>query len=229
MSILKQRAQVACEIEAEEGTAETLEAADAFLALNPNFEPVIEAHERNAVASSLSPFPSVFGARSARLTFDVELAGTAAAGDAVPYSDALQACGISETLVSETSATYAPASSSVPSVTLGYYLDGIYYKLWGARGTARLVLEAGKPGIISFEFLAADYSVSDVALLSGVTLTTIKGPAFQSASLTIDSFAALVSKLEIDLGNSLVLRPDASASSSPAAGPRSPLTRKTTW
>jgi len=212
--MLIQRAQVAVEIEDTEGTAEDLVGADVFLAFNPAFEPIIEAHERDPVRSSLSPHGSVFGKRSARMTFDVELVGTAAAGSAIHFADALKACGVGETLVGGTSATYKPASSSIPSVTLALYMDGKIYKMWGARGTAKLLLEAGKAGIISFEFLGADFSEADGALLSdGVSYNSVKPPTFQSASLTVDSYAAIVSRLEIDLGNALSLRQDANTSS----------------
>jgi len=211
--MLIQRCQVACELEGTEGAAETLEAADAFLAFNPKFEPAIEPNERDPVRSSLSPHPGVMGKRQAKMTFDVELAGTSAAGDSVHFADALKACGVSETLVASTSATYKPASSSIPSATLAMYLDGKIYKMWGARGTAKLVLEAGKPGIISFEFTGADWSETDGAMLSGVTYNSVMPPVFVSASLTIDSYSAVVSKLELDLGNKVALRPDANSAS----------------
>jgi len=212
--MLKQLAQIACKIEAEEGTAETLEGADVFLAFDPHFEPVIEAHERDPVRSVLSPHPSAFGKRSGKITFKVELVGTEAAGSAIHYSDALKACGVSETLVAETSATYKPASDSIPSVTMAMYMDGKIYKIWGAKGTAKLLLEAGKPGILEMEFTGADFSETDGALLSdGVSYNAIMPPTFQGATLTIDSYAAIVSKVEIDLGNAIALRPDANASS----------------
>ena len=215
MGLLKQRAQVVCEQEGTEGTAETLEGADAFLAFDPHFEPVIEAHERNPVRTALSPHGSVFGKRSARMTFQVELVGTSAgAGNAIHYSDAIKACGVGETLVGGTSATYKPISTSIPSVTLAMYLDGKIYKMWGARGTARLLLEAGKPGLLDMEFVGADFSEDDGALLtSGVSYESAKPPTFQSASFTIDSYSAIISRLELDMGNTLALRPSANASS----------------
>gem|GEM_PF-305432 len=211
--MLIQKSQVACEIEAVEGTAETLVAADAFLCFNPKFTPSIEAHERNPVRSNLSPYPSAMGRRQATLEFDVELVGTSGAGDAIHYSDALQGCGVSETLSASTSATYKPDSSSPPSVTIALYMDGKCYKLWGARGTARLDLEAGKPGMIHMIFTGADFSESDAALLSGVSYNDIMPPAFLSASLTIDSYSANVGKVSLDLGNTVTLREDASEAS----------------
>ncbi len=211
--MLVKKCQIVAEIEASEGTAETLEAADVFLAFNPSFTPEIEMHARNPVRSVLSPYPSVPGARSAKMSFDVELVGTAAAGDPVHFSDVLQACGIDETLVAVTSATYTPASDSIPSVTLAMYLDGKIYKLWGARGTCKLALEDGKPPIFSFEFTGADFSELDGALLSGTSLSAVVPPIFTDASLTIDAYAAILSKVEIVTGNAIALRKDANSAS----------------
>ncbi|MDA3832603.1 MAG: hypothetical protein PF495_04325 [Spirochaetales bacterium] len=215
------KCQIAAEIEAIEGAAETLLAADVFLAFNPSFTPEIEIHARNPVRSVLSPYPSVPGARSAKMSFDVELVGTAAAGDAVHFSDILQACGVDETLVAYAAgppevfptAIYTPASTAIPSVSLAMYLDGKIYKLWGARGTCRLILEDGKPGIFSFEFTGADFTDLDGALLAGTTLSTIIPPIFTDASLTIDAYAAVLSKIEIDLANTVALRKDANSPS----------------
>jgi len=207
--MLIQRSQVAVETEAVEGTAETLEAADVFLAFNPDFQPNIEAHERDPVRSVLSPYGSVFGKRSASMTLEAELVGTAAAGSANHLSDLLKACGIGETLVADTSATYKPATASIPSVTMAQYMDGKIYKMWGARATAKLLLEAGKPGIFTFDCLGADFSDTDGDLLEGVTYNAVKPPTFQNATLTIDSYAAIVSRVELDFGNVLALRTDA--------------------
>ena len=208
-----QRCQVAAEIEGTEGTMEVIVVADMFMAFNPKFEPVITPHERNPVAASLSPYPSVFGSRSAKFSFDVELVGTAAAGSAIDYSDALRACGVSETLVAVTSATYKPASSGIPSVTLAMYLDGKIYRAWGARAeSAKLVLQSGKAGILSLGFLCAEFSEADGVLLAP-TYTAIKPPTFQSATLTIDGYAAIIDKLTLDFGIKTTLRKDANSAS----------------
>lgn len=211
--MLTKRCQVAVELEASEGTAETLVAADVFLAFNPKFTPTIDMHKRSPVRASLSPYPSLPGARSSKMSFDVELVGTASAGDTVHFSDALNACGVDETLVVATSATYALASDTIPSATLAMYVDGKVYKLWGARGTVKLSLEAGKPGIFSFEFTGADFSELDGNLLAGTSLSVVVPPVFTDASLTIDSYSAILSKLDIDMANAVSLRKDANKES----------------
>lgn len=216
MPIITQRAQVACEIETTEGTAETIAAADVFLVSNASFTPEIEMVQRRPLRSSLSPYPSIPARRSAKMTFEVDLTGTSAAGAALHFADAIQACGVEQTLVTSTSATYVPGDPDtvVPTVTLAMYMDGKVYKMWGARGNFKLILEAGKPGVIQFEFWGADWSEADAALFtSGVVLNDITPPLFVGATFTINTFAAIVGKLEIDSGNNLYLRPSMSADS----------------
>lgn len=214
MTMLSQRAVVAAEIEAVEGTAETLVAADAgFLVFNPKFDPDIAMHERDPVRASLSAVKALPGARQARMTFDTELVGSAAAGTAPLISDLLQGCGFGETIVASTSVTYAPASASIKSLTLGMWLDGKKYLLWGARGNVTLRLEAGKPGILSFDFLGADWSEADEALLAAVTYVATLPPVFLSAGLTISAYSAIISMVEFAMNNALQLRPDANKAS----------------
>ncbi len=206
--MLTRKTQVAVEIEATEGTAETLEAADAFLASNVDFQPAIEVNERDPLRSNLSPWASLPGKRQATVTFDVDLAGTGTPGDPLPFADALKACGVSETLVANTSATYKPASDNVPSVTISVYIDGKIYKTWGARGTFKLDLASGKPGVIHFTLTGADWSEEDGAMLSGVSYNTTLPPVLLSANFSIDAYAALIDSLSLDAGCGVTLRPD---------------------
>jgi len=176
--MLEAKTQLAIKLESEEGTAEDLVAADAILHASGKFTPDTPMFQRPMRSSSLSPFSSVPGARSATIEFDVE-----------------------------------PASSSVGSYTLALYEDGVIHKIWGARGTVKLALKNGEPGMLSFSFVGADFSVVDGAMLSGVSYDATKPPAFLAAQFTIDSYAALLSSLEIDMANALALRPDANQDS----------------
>lgn len=209
----EQKSQVAVEIEAVEGTAETLVAADVILAYNPDFSPGVAMNTRNPVRSSLSPWAMVPGKRDAKLSFSSDLVGPGAAGDAIHLSDVLKICGVAEALVASTSATYTPASSSISSGSAAKYTDGKCLKLWGARGNARLVLDAGKPGLFTFDLQGADWSDTDAALLAGASLESTLPPIFQNATLTIDSYSAVLSKVEIDFGNTLTLRSSVNAAS----------------
>jgi hypothetical protein len=206
--------QVAAKIEVTEGTAIALAGADAFLAMNPSFKPSINVEGRDNLTSSLSRFAGVPGLRSAVMEFDVELKGSGTAGTAPALGKLLKACGFGETVSAGTSVTYKPASSSISSITLGMYADGIHYQMWGCRGDVSLKLEAGKPGMLHFVFTGADFSVTTLAMLSsGVAYESTLPIPFQTATMTIDSYAALIGTMEFRLGNTVTLRPSVNASS----------------
>jgi len=213
MPLLEARTQIAAKKETVEGSAETLSASDAFLAANVKFTPNFAMGERKNVSSSLSPWASIPGVRSAKLEFDVELKGSGTAGTAPALGNLLKACGFGETVAASTSVTYAPASSSISSMTLAVYQDGVIKKIWGARGNVSLKLEDGAPGWLHFEFTGADFSVTDGTMLSSVTYESTKPPAFLSATLTIDSYSALIGLLEINMNNEVNLRKDANSQS----------------
>lgn len=213
MSMKVIRTQLAAKIETAEGTLETLAGADALLAANVQFKPTPEMGERPNVTASLSPFALVPGARSATMEFDVEIKAVTA-GTAPALGKLLRACGFGETIVALTSATYLPASTAVPSISIGAFMDGVIKRIWGARGDFSIKLESGKPGWIHFVFTGADFSVVDGAMLTtGVTYEATVPPALLSAALTIDSYAALVGLLDIRGGNKVTLRKDINTAS----------------
>jgi len=205
--------QIAAKIEGTEGTKETLAAADAVQIKDVSFVPVIEMYERDLLRESLSRSPSVSGKRSGKIGFVSELKGSGTAGTAPDYGKLLKACGFSETIVPSTSVTYKPATASIPSITVGAYMDGVIKRIWGARGNVRLSIEGGKPGLLAFEFEGADFEVVDGGLLTSVSYSTIIPPDFLNVSLVLDSYAAICSKVDIDVANSLTKRQDISAPS----------------
>lgn len=210
--MIKARTQLAAKIEAIEGTAEAIAGADALLVMNPSFRPNTEVTNRDNVSVSLSRFPGVPGKRSATIEFDVELKGSGTAGTAPALGKLLNACGFGETVVALTSVTYLPASASISSMTLAMFMDGVKKQIWGARGDVSLRLEAGKPAMFHFVFTGADFSVTDVALLTtGVAYEATIPQSFQTASLLIDSYAAMIGSMDIKMGNEVTLRDDANA------------------
>lgn len=208
------RTQIAAKIEGSEGVAEILAAVDAFLAF-PSGEPdpKIEPYERNPFRETLSPLPSVMGKRSGKLPFMTELVGSGTAGTAPFWGKLMKGCAFGETLVALTSAAYAPASTAIPSMTLAAYMDGVIHKLWGARGSVKLNLETGKPGLLHFDFQGSDFSHTDGAMLVGVTYSSIVPPVFLGATFTIDGVEFNVDKVEFDIANTLALRTNPNADS----------------
>jgi Phage tail tube protein len=206
--MLEIKTQLAAAIESEEGVAETLDAGDCVLHAAPKFNPDTPMFQRPMRSASLSPFKAVPGLRMATIEFDIELKGSGTAGTAPEYGPLLKACGFGETVVAGTSVAYDPASASIPSLTMALYEDGVIHKIWGARGTVKLSLKGGDPGMLHFVFTGADFSVTDGAMLEPSYQTTVP-PAFLAAQFTIQTYAALISMLEIDMANAMAMRPDA--------------------
>ncbi len=212
--MIEARTQLAAKIETTEGTAETLAGADAFLGANYKFTPNVAMGERPNVSASLSPWSPIPGSRSAKMEFDVELKGSGTKGTAPALGKLLQACGFGETVTASTSVTYNPASTNIKSITIASYEDGVIKKMWGARGNVSIKLEDGSPGWLHFEFTGADFSVEDGSMLSsGVSYESTKPIPFLAATLTIDSYAALIGTLEINMNNTVTLRKDINAAS----------------
>lgn len=206
-------AQLAGKVEVTEGTAIALAAADAVLHADGKFTPDTPMTERPLRTTSLSPFAAVPGKRSGDIEFRMELKGSGTAGTPPACGKFLRACGFLETIVAGTSVTYSPASASIPSLTIALYPNGMIEKIWGARGTVKLSCAMGEPAFLTFNFKGADFSVADGANLVGVSYQSTIAPALLSATFTLGSYAALVSKLDFDLANTLHLRPDINASS----------------
>jgi hypothetical protein len=211
--MLIRKAVLALEIEDNEGVAETIVAADGILVENISFTPGVEMHERDPIRANLSPWSSQPGKRQASVSFDVALVGTTSGGVAPHWGKALRACGFSEDIDVGERVEYKPASDSIPSVTIGWWLDGKKYLTWGARGTVTLKLENGIPGMLSFEFTGADWSEDDEAILADVPYECTIPPVFMSANLTIDDYAAILSAIEINMNNEVALRQDVNAPS----------------
>ena len=205
--MIVERAQLVCKVESVEGTAETLLAADAILAMNVSFKPTISMKTRENIASSISPFSQVPGARSAVMDFDVEYKGSGTAATPPAFGKLLKCCGFGETIAA--TVTYVPASTTISSMTLALYNDGMIYKMWGARGNVSLKLVKGDYGVLHFTFTGADFSIIDGAVLTAVTYESTKPQPFLGASsFTIDSYAALISSLDFNMNNTVMLRPD---------------------
>jgi len=122
----------------------------------------------------------------------------------------LRACATGETIVAVTSVTYAPVSAGFESVTIYVYEDGKLYPITGCVGNAAFAGEAGGAGKITFTMTGHKGTRIDAALPSP-TLDTTEAPIIKSAGFTIDSYAAVISALNFDMGNQVIMPPDINA------------------
>lgn len=217
---LGRRMVLAAKIEAVEGTPETLANADANLLIyDAEFEPSLDQFERAPLAADLSQFGPIAGKVSGTMRFKAELKGSGTAGTAPAIGKLLMACGASQTLVAVTSATYAPLTLAIPSLTIGLYSTpesgtGPRMMIAGSRGSWRFSAKVGEPVMLEFEFKGTYQTVADAASLVVTGLETTKPVALLGTSFTVHTFSLhKISTLTIDLANEVMLRTDIAAAS----------------
>jgi hypothetical protein len=106
---------------------------------------------------------------------------------------------------------YRPTSdlSLIPSLTFYGYMDGLLYKVFGARGTFSIALQAGQPGKISFNFTGIYGGKSDAAVPAINSFDTTRPPVWKdpdgfSGVMSINRAEAAVRTLGFENGNQLV-------------------------
>jgi hypothetical protein len=143
--------------------------SDAIQVTNLEVTPI---ESDNVQATSLQGFignstrSTILANKRVSITFDVELSGSGTAGTAPAFGPLLKACGLSETVVADTSVTYAGVSSTFSSATLYCFYDGTRHKITGARGTVSFNLTAGQFATASFNLIGI-YNAPDDTALSG--------------------------------------------------------------
>ncbi len=205
------RALIAAKEEVTEGTAIALAAADAdILAENINWAFEVPYFMRDAVSASFSKFAGTSGGpRLCRLTFDVRLNGSGVAITPASWGKLVKACSFGEAIT--TDVQYEPITALNKSYTIGWYIDGLFYQMFGARGTWTLRMVSGEPAVLSFEFLGVYTKPADTAILAGVTYETAVPPALLSGTMDIETVSVKSKTLEIVLGNVLAAREDPGA------------------
>lgn len=149
------------------------------------------------------------------VTFDVELAGSGAAGTAPAFGPLLKACGLSQTIVSSVSVTYAPVSSSFDSATIYCFYDGTQHKITGARGTVSFNMTAGQFAVASFNFIGI-YNAPDGTALSGSFTVANQAAALEvnDTNVTTATFHGVTSSriesFDLALNNELLYKETAS-------------------
>ena len=210
MPLLTRKRVILIEAESSYGTDPNPGATDVVLVRDLSITPQSsDVVNRDVVRPFLGASEQLLANTSVEVSFSVELAGSGAAGTAPRYGAALKACGLSETVASGTSVTYAPVSSSFSSVTIHYNTDGVRHKVTGARGTVVLNASVGEIPSLDFTFTGI-YNAPDDSAMPSVTYGDQATPlVFKNGNTTsfqLLSFSAALMSLSMDLGNSTVYR-----------------------
>lgn len=202
---------ILAKIEVTEGTDPVpTGAANAIQCGNITVTPIGGSTSDRALAfPNFGAMPKVHINKQVQVQFDVELAGSGAAGTAPAWGPLVRACRLSETIVAATSVTYAPATTP-ESVTIYANEDGALHKLVGARGTLSLVFAKDAIPLIRFTFTGRWTPVSAAALpaltLTGWATAPLVMGKVNTPTFTLGGDAAVLEAMQIDLGNTVVHR-----------------------
>lgn len=219
--LLRTRRVLAAQLESAVGTAETLTADDAaFNVFDADLQPGADFQERPGQAGH-SPLKGVLGRRSGTCNFAVEAHGSgvaeSAGGESVPAwaKVFLPACGMKQAAadspvfnVSSTSPTGGATAVAVRTITLGLFEDGLFKVLSGCMGNVSVALVAGEKAMLNFEFSGVWAAPTDVALIAP-DYPSVLPPRFAGGAVTYATKTPVLSEMTIDVGNNVVLRPDA--------------------
>lgn len=166
--------------------------------------------DRPAIRASLGTLQQVYGGSLLEVSFKCEVKGSGTAGVAPELGPLFIGCGMAETVVTDTSVTYLPASASQGSMTFYFYEDGTRMILTGARGSLDAIGEVGGRLMASFTFTGHFSGPADVALASPTYDSTVP-PIMINGSFTIGGFAGVIQALNFSLGNVIETPPNLSA------------------
>ena len=175
-----------------------------------NIEPIVSDEvSRDLIRPYMGNYEVIPANTRVNVTFDVEMAGSGSAGQSPKYGAILKACGLSETVVSSTSVTYAPVTTPSDSVTLFVNYDGIRHKVTGARGTFSLNCEVNNIPRISFSLTGIFNAPTDTALPT-VTVSNQASPLIfkngSTSNFAIFGFAAALQSWNLDFNNEVIYR-----------------------
>ena len=175
-----------------------------------NIEPVVSDEvSRDLIRPYMGNYEVIPANTRVNVTFDVEMSGSGSAGTAPKYGAILKACGLSETVVSSTSVTYAPVTTPSDSVTLFVNYDGIRHKVTGARGTFSMNCEVNNIPRISFSLTGIFNAPTDTALPT-VTVSNQASPLIfkngSTSNFAIFGYAAALQSWSLDFNNEVIYR-----------------------
>jgi len=138
--------------------------------------------------------------------FEVDLAGSGAAGTVPGYADLLRACGLAEVVTAGTSVVYTPVSDGFESVSLYFFKSGKLRKMLGSRGTVGISIAAKATPTLKFDIAGlyappatqAPPAAAYTGYRNGLPVSKTNTPVF-----TLGGVALALKALDINLGNTV--------------------------
>ncbi len=189
-------------------------AADAVLCrkITPSEIISISGVDREIQRAFFGSFQQLQGTAFTKVEVEVEMTGFGTAGPAAPtagYDALLRCCGLSRTITAGTSVVYAPASTSLETVTMWFYEDGRLFKGVGCVGDMSISMKVGEIPIYKFTLEGLFVPMTDAALVTP-TLTAYQTPVLvnpaNTSAVSVHGYSALLADFQFSLGNQVERR-----------------------
>lgn len=210
MAKLNRKAVLLAKIQAALGTPAAPVGVDAILVRNLTIKPVESEYvARDVIRPWLGNSEQLAVAVHTEMDFEVEMAGSGAAGTVPGWGGLLRACGFAETISAGVDVKYAPVSTFTDYITIFGYLDGVLHKLTDGLGTVVLDVTSKTIPVLRFHFMGAWSPVTDAAAPTP-DFTKFKMPLpvnkSNTPSWSLHGVTGPLQSLQVDLGNQLVFR-----------------------
>ena len=191
-------------IESTSGTDSTPTAADnAVMAFDVSLEIKPDMKERNPGHSDRSAFANIRGKTAVEIKFWIELKGSSTAGTPPRWSPLLEACDRLE-VDGAASDDYIMASTS-KTCTIWVNIDGILHKMAGCAGDCEIDLTSGEIAKLNFT-MSGVYALPTDSVIEAPTFDSTLGLIVKGTTTTFGSYAAIIEKIMLKFGNSVVER-----------------------
>ncbi|MBF0095161.1 MAG: hypothetical protein HQL34_11530 [Alphaproteobacteria bacterium] len=211
MSLFWRKTYILAAIETTYGVDEVPSGANAIKIRNANLVPLAgNTEDRGLLKPKLGASPKVPVSIHRKTDFEVEVAGSGAAGDVPGWGVLARMCGLDETVTAATKVEYTPISTGFESASLYYYKDNQLRKLLGARGTFGMSFQAGNLPHFKVEGLGLWSAASEPGTIpapgytgfaDGIPVSKNNTPIF-----TLFGHALVMKSLEMNLGSATALR-----------------------
>ena len=203
--------QLLYKIESSYGTTPTITGSDYLEVLDLNIEPIVsDEAERQIISGYFGNYPVELVNKRANVTFSCFLSGSGAAGTSPRYGDLLKACNMTQAIVSSTSVTYSPNSSTAgDSVSFYVNYNGVRQILKGSRGSFSIEMTAGELPVINFTFTGTFNTPTDTALPTPTKSNQATPVSFGNSNTTgfqLFSYAGACQSWSFDMANEVIFR-----------------------
>lgn len=198
---------VYAKIETTAGTDSTpTAAANAIEAYDVSIEPKADMKERYPGNADRSAYAQLRGLTSVDVKLTVLLKGSGTKGTAPRWGALIKACDRAETVVAGSSVTYDPGTA-IATCTLWVNIDGILHKIAGCAGDCEIDLTSGDTPKLNFT-MSGVYALPTDSAVESPTFDTTTPVIVKGTTTTFGSYAAIIEKLLLRFGNTVVQRTD---------------------